>query len=135
MGVRGKGFGCVEWLKGATIRLENLTICIPKINKTKMCIHTKAQVRKAGTERGRRGREAPRGRVAWVCCPVCWKSLDDVWAGDMGECRDTGRNRRVGAGAVGGGEGGFSPIVDELPPVPGVGVPGGQLRGSDQGRE
>lgn len=29
---------------------------------------------------------------------------------------------------------GFSSIVDELPPVPGVGVHGGQLRGSDRGQ-
>lgn len=29
---------------------------------------------------------------------------------------------------------GFSSTVDELPPVPGVGVHGGQLRGSDRGR-
>lgn len=70
------------------------------------------------------------GFGAWVC----WRSLVDVWVGDIGECRDTGRNRRVGAGAVGGGEGDFSSIVDELPPIPGIGVRGGQLRGSDKGR-
>lgn len=40
-----QAWGCVELLKGATFRLENF----------KMCTHTNAQIRRAGTKREEMG--------------------------------------------------------------------------------
>lgn len=103
---------CVELLKGATVRLENL----------KMCTHTKAQIGEQEQKGRRWDREAYR---IYDCLDLVMGCAGRTWMmfglGTL-VCKNTGRNRRVGGRAVGGEEGEFSSILDKLHHVPGVGV-------------